>query len=63
MRIARDAVSEGSAFAAMMDYGLRDQKVGVRDIPDVTPVLRNGALGEMDKDANLKDAPRIIRDE
>jgi hypothetical protein len=61
--LARDAVSEGSALAAMMDYGLRDQKVGVRDIPDVTPVLRNGALGEMDKDANLKDAPRIIRDE
>ena len=61
--LARDAVSEGSALAAMMDYGLRDQKVGVRDIPDVTPVLRNGALGEMDKDSHLKDAPRIIRDE
>jgi hypothetical protein len=61
--LARDAVSEGSALAAMMDYGLRGEKKGVRDLPDVTAVLRDGALGEMDKDANLKDAPRIIRDE
>jgi hypothetical protein len=61
--LARDAVSEGSALAAMVDYNLRDQKVGVRDLPDVTMLLRSGALGEMDKDPNLKDAPPFIRDE
>lgn len=61
--LARDAVSEGSALAAMVDYNLRDQKLGVRDLPDVTLLLRSGALGEMDKDPNLKNAPPFIRDE
>jgi hypothetical protein len=61
--LARDAVSEGSALAAMVDYNLRDQKVSVRDLPDVTVLLRSGAFGEMDKDPNLKNAPPFIRDE
>lgn len=60
--LARDAVSEGSALAAMVDYALRDNHIGVRDLPDVTLLLRSGALAEMDKDPNLAKAPAYIRD-
>jgi hypothetical protein len=60
--MARDAVSEGSALAAMLDYALRDSKIGVRDLPDVTMVIRSGAIAEMDKDPNLAKAPIYIRD-
>jgi hypothetical protein len=60
--LARDAVSEGSALAAMVDYALRDTHVGVRDLPDVTLLIRTGALAEMDKDPNLSKAPVYIRD-
>jgi hypothetical protein len=60
--MARDAVSEGSAMAAMVDYALRDDKVGVRDLPDITVLMRSSALQEMDKDPNLAKAPPYIRD-
>jgi hypothetical protein len=60
--LARDAVSEGSALAAMVDYALRDSHVGVRDLPDVTMLIRTGALAEMDKDPKLSQAPIYIRD-
>jgi hypothetical protein len=60
--LARDAVSEGSALAAMVDYALRDSHIGVRDLPDVTLLLRSGALAEMNKDQNLSKAPVFIRD-
>jgi len=61
--LARDAVSEGSAMAAMVDYEMLEQKVSVRDVPDVTLLIRAGALSEMDKDPNLAKAPLYIRDE
>src|ERR1700722_4828787 len=61
--LARDAVSEGSAMAAMVDFEMLDQKVSVRDVPDVTLLIRAGALSEMDKDPNLAKAPLYIRDE
>jgi hypothetical protein len=61
--LARDAVSEGSAMAAMVDYQMLDQKIGVRDMPDVTLLIRAGAVTEMDKDPNLAKAPPYIRDE
>jgi hypothetical protein len=61
--LARDAVSEGSALAAMVDYEMIDQNVGVRDIPDVTLMIRTGAISEMDKDPNLSKAPQYIRDQ
>ncbi|MGC1965409.1 MAG: hypothetical protein WA673_03055 [Candidatus Acidiferrales bacterium] len=61
--LARDAVSEGSAMAAMVDYQMLDQKVGVRELPDVTLLIRAGAVSEMDKDPNLAKAPPYIRDE
>jgi hypothetical protein len=61
--LARDSVSEGSAVAAMVDYSLRDEKMSVRDVPDVTVLIRSGAMAEMDKDPKLSHAPIYIRDE
>jgi len=61
--LARDSVSEGSAVAAMVDYTLRDEKTSVRDVPDVTVLIRSGAIAEMDKDPKLSHAPIYIRDE
>jgi len=61
--LARDAVSEGSALAAMFDYALQEQKMSVRDLPDMSLLIRSGALEEMDKDRNLSKAPIYIRDE
>jgi hypothetical protein len=61
--LARQAVSEGSAMAAMVDYSLREQNMGVRDLPDVTLLLRSGAVDEMSKDPNLAKAPPYIRDD
>ena len=48
--LARESVSEGSAMAAMVDYSLREQHIGVRDLPDVTLLLQSGAVEEMSKD-------------
>lgn len=61
--LARDSVSEGSAMAAMVDYALQDQNVGVRDLPNVADFIRAHAVGEMDKDPKLSKAPIFIRDE
>jgi hypothetical protein len=61
--LARQSVSEGSALAAMVDYSLRDQGGTVRDLPDIAPQIRSGAVQEMDKDPNLAKAPGYIRDE
>jgi hypothetical protein len=61
--LARESVSEGTAMAAMVDYTLRDQKMGVRDLPDVTLLIRSGAVDEMSKDPHLSKAPPYIRDD
>ena len=61
--LARESVSEGSAMAAMVDYTLRDQKMSVRDLPDVTLLIRSGAVDEMGKDPHLSKAPAYIRDD
>jgi hypothetical protein len=61
--LARESVSEGSAMAAMVDYSLREQNMGVRDLPDVTLLLRSGAVEEMGKDPHLAKAPPYIRDD
>lgn len=61
--LARDAVVEGSAVAAMLDYTLREQKMGVRDLPDVSALLEGSALGEMEKDPMMAKAPQFLRDE
>ncbi|HUO34085.1 MAG TPA: hypothetical protein VMU43_03755 [Candidatus Acidoferrum sp.] len=61
--LARDSVSEGSALAAMEDYALLDEKMSIRDLPDVTFLVRSGAVEEMNKDPKLSSAPPFIRDE
>jgi hypothetical protein len=60
--MARDAVSEGTALAAMVDYALRDDKMSVRDIGDISVLIRAGAVAEMDQDPKLAKAPLYIRD-
>jgi hypothetical protein len=60
--LARDAVSEGSAMAAMLDYALKDQHLTVRQLPDVDVLIRAGALSDMDNDPKLSKAPAFIRD-
>jgi hypothetical protein len=61
--LARDSVSEGSALAAMEDYSLLDDKMSIRQLPDITLLVRSGALEEMNKDPKLSTAPLFIRDE
>jgi hypothetical protein len=60
--LARDSVSEGTALAAMLDYSLRDEHLSVREIGDVSALIRPGAVEEMDKDSKLAKAPVVIRD-
>ncbi len=59
--LAREAVMEGSALAAMVDYLLRERKLGVRDLPDLEQFVR-GQLGELDKSPQLAKAPPFLRD-
>ncbi len=61
--LARDAVVEGSAVAAMMDYSLAGMHTSVRDVPDIAPFIESGVASDMDKDPNLAKAPEYIRDE
>ncbi|MGH9729715.1 MAG: hypothetical protein ACRD4V_14155 [Candidatus Acidiferrales bacterium] len=61
--LARDAVVEGSALAAMMDYSFAGMHTSVREMPDIAPFIESGVAGEMDKDPNLAKAPPFIRDE
>jgi hypothetical protein len=60
--LARDSVSEGSAMAAMLDYELQGENLTVRQLPDVSTLIEQGAAGEMDKDPKLSKAPIYIRD-
>jgi hypothetical protein len=60
---ARQAVSEGSALAAMVDYSLNDKSVTVRDLPDLGLLIGAGAVDEMAKDPNMTKAPSYIRDD
>jgi hypothetical protein len=61
--LARDAVIEGSAVAAMMDYTLADLHTSVRELPDIAPFIESSVADEMDKDPNLAKAPSFVRDE
>src|SRR6202167_4884583 len=61
--LARESVSEGTAMAAMVDYSLRDEKLTVRDLPDVSLLIRSGAIDEMGKDELLSKAPPYLRDD
>lgn len=57
--LARDAVLEGSAMAAMLDYELGG-KGSIRDLGDFDPAL---LMGDMDSSPELSKAPKVIQDE
>lgn len=56
---ARDAVLEGSAMAAMVDYELAG-KGSIRDLGDFDPTL---LMGDVDSSPELAKAPKEIQDE
>jgi hypothetical protein len=58
--LARDSVLEGAAVAAMLDYMLRDQGKGVRDLPAIDPSL---VVGDTSSSPLFSKAPMVIRDE
>src|SRR5579863_389538 len=58
--LARDAVVEGSALAAMMDYTLTGV-TNVRQAPDIGPLIESTVAAEMGQDPNLAKAPPFIR--
>jgi hypothetical protein len=57
---ARDAVLEGSAMIAMIDYLLRGTGRSFRDLGDFGPALM---LGEMEASRELNDVPMVLRDQ
>lgn len=57
--LARDAVVEGSAMAAMLDYQLRG-KGSVRDLGDFDPSM---LMGDPDSSPELAKAPKVLQDE
>jgi hypothetical protein len=57
--MAREAVLEGSAMAAMLDYMLDEKGLKLRDLPDIDPSIFVGDLGST---ALLKKAPPFIKD-
>jgi hypothetical protein len=57
--LARDAVLEGSAMAAMMDYLMLGTGHSIQDIPDFDPSTLMGDLGASPA---LKEAPPFIKD-
>ena len=57
--LARDAVIEGSAMAAMVDYQLGG-KGSIRDLGDFDPSL---LMGDADSSPELSKAPKVLQDE
>ena len=57
--LARDAVLEGSAMAAMLDYELRG-KGSVRDLGNFDPAM---FMGDVDSSPELSKAPKVLQDE
>jgi hypothetical protein len=57
--LARDAVIEGSAMAAMIDYQLGG-KASIRDLGEFDPSM---LMGDVDTSPELSKAPRILQDE
>ena len=58
--LAREAVLEGSAMAAMLDYALRGQSKSVRDLGDFDA---SDLQGDPDTSPVLAKAPPVLRDE
>jgi hypothetical protein len=57
--MAREAVLEGSAMAAMLDYELKDKGLRLKDLPEFDPSVFVGDLAETPV---LKKAPAFIKD-
>jgi hypothetical protein len=57
--LARDAVLEGSAMAAMVDYLMLGTGRSLKDLPDFDPSMLIGDLGST---PTLKDAPPFLKD-
>jgi hypothetical protein len=57
--LARNAVIEGSAMAAMLDYELGG-KGSVRDLGEIDPAMM---MGDLDASPELSKAPKILQDE
>jgi hypothetical protein len=57
--LAREAVLEGSAMAAMLDYILKDKGLKLRDLPEIDPSL---FVGDLTDTPQLKKAPPFIKD-
>jgi hypothetical protein len=57
--LAREAVLEGSAMAAMLEYLLKDKGLKLRDLPDIDPSL---FIGDLSDTPMLKKAPPFIKD-
>jgi hypothetical protein len=57
--LARDAVIEGSAMAAMIDYEL-DGKGSIRDLGDFDLSM---FMGDLDSSPELSKAPKVLQDE
>jgi len=57
---ARDALLEGSAMIAMIDYLLRDSGASFRDLGDFDPAL---LLGDVEGSQELKDVPLVLKDQ
>jgi hypothetical protein len=57
--LAREAVLEGSAMAAMIDYLLQGKGYSVVDIPAIDPSM---FAGDMSQSPKLQEAPQFLRD-
>jgi hypothetical protein len=57
--LAREAVLEGSAMAAMVDYLMAGTGRSLRDLPDINPAM---LLGDMDNTPTLAKAPPFLKD-
>lgn len=60
--LARHSVLEGAAIAGMLEYMLREQKLSVKDMPDIEQFIRAQMIGELDKQSRLATSPAYIRD-
>lgn len=57
--LARDAVLEGSAMAAMVDYLMVGTGRSLKDLPEFDPSM---LLGELESTPTLKSAPPFLKD-
>jgi hypothetical protein len=57
--LAREAVLEGSAMAAMVDYLMASTGRSLQDLPDINPAM---LLGDMESTPTLAKAPPFLKD-